>query len=317
VGTALAPLTPDERRRLARQRQQEAPQPVSGSDTPPAHQPLDPDLVGLLSGKGAGRPGRAARKREKSAAPRMRYPVRAYRLGLGLALLLAVLSAGVALVLPPLLAEPPSDGWAQVALGLFSVPFLVLLVGFPCGFLDCVLATAVEGEDKSVRWSGSLLQTVLRAGAKWLGCFLAGPVVFAALGCLYWVRCGEPDWADWLILAQMGVVGAAYGIFALLAVTDSGRWRDLNPVAVADLAHRLGGRGLGLVLAAAALLLAHGMVLSFGVEEVHRMPPRGGLILVAGWASGLFFGAFFCRLLGAWCRRTRHLEPTPEASPVA
>jgi hypothetical protein len=91
----------------------------------------------------------------------------------------------------------------------------------------------------------------------------------------------------------------------LLSLTDRGRVRDLNPVAVADLAHRLGWRGLAAALAAGLVLLLHGWVLMTGVAEVHTQAARGLLILAGGWLSALYWSTFFCRLLGVWCHRTK------------
>src|SRR5262249_19218949 len=152
-----------------------------------------------------------------------------------------------------------------------------------------------------IRWSGKAVQGALASGLRWLACLLAGPVVFAAVGWVYWFSCGDPGWLDWLILAEVGLVGAAYWIYALLALADRGRLRDLNPVAVADLAYRLGWRGFVAVLLGAALLLAHGWAVLVGLAEAQAASPAGWLLLAGAWASGVFWGTFFCRLLGVHC----------------
>jgi hypothetical protein len=216
-------------------------------------------------------------------------------------LLSTLASAGGTFVLPRLLASRPGDPVAYGVFVLACVPLLVLLVGVPCGLLECVLAPAVAGEMGVVWWSWNGLRTVLAGGLKWLTCFLAGPSVFAGAAVVYWLSCGEPTVVDLLILGELGVVGGAYWILALLAVTDRGRLRALNPVAVADLAHDLGWRGLGLVLVGAGVLLGHGLILGAGLGGVHNGELRGWLLLVGGWVSALFWGTFFCRLLGVWC----------------
>jgi hypothetical protein len=206
---------------------------------------------------------------------------------------------------PQFLAEAPSQTWALTVFGVTWGMTLVLLVGFPCSFLECVLSSAAAGEVSYIRWSGNPLVVIVFSGMKWLTCFLAGPVVFTGVAWLYWLQCGDPALLDWLILVELGVVAVAYWFLALLALTDRGRLRDLNPVAVADLAHRLGWRALAAVGAAALLVLGHGALLVAAVAEVHRSPARGLLVLVAAWMSGLFWGTFFCRLLGVWCHNTR------------
>jgi hypothetical protein len=312
AGTPAAPLSPLERLRHARKRPQvpavaappgSAPEPES--QPPPAARPIDIRRVRLLSSRGTRPAHPTGRHLEEHWYECLLYPLRALRLCLGLALFLTVLSAVMAVFLPLLLAEPRSDPWALALLRLACVLVVLLTIGLPCSFLECVLNSAAEGEVYYIRWSGNALLTALLTGAKWLTSFLAGPVVFAGLGWLYWLNCGEPGLVDWLILTELGIVAIAYWVFALLAVTDRGRLRDLNPLAVADLAYRLGWRALAVVLGAALLLSAHGLVLLAGVAEVHNAPFRGGLILALGWASSIFWSTFFCRLLGIWCHRSR------------
>jgi hypothetical protein len=132
---------------------------------------------------------------------------------------------------------------------------------------------------------------------------LAGPAMLAGVGWLYWQRCGESLW-DKFVLVEISVVAVAYFILALTAVADRGRWRDLSPLAVADLAHRLRWRALAIV-AAALGVLALGLLMLAGVAEVHRGSLRGWLMLTGGWFIGVFVGTFFARLLGVWCYLTR------------
>jgi hypothetical protein len=182
---------------------------------------------------------------------------------------------------------------------------LLMLVALPCSFLGCVLTSAAQGEIDYILWSGNPFLTIAYSAARWLACLLAGPVLFIGLDFVYWLNCGEAGLVDWLILIELGVVAGAYWIFALLSVTDRGRLRDINPLAVVDLAHRLGWRALLVVLLAALLLLAHGAVLVAGITELHRKVLLGLVLLIGGWFSGVFWSTFFCRLLGVWLHRAR------------
>src|SRR5262249_55155786 len=152
---------------------------------------------------------------EKNWRECLLYPHRAWRLCLGLAVLLAVLTAGMALFVPRLLVDAPADPWARGFLYLFCLLPLVPSIGLPFSFLECVLASAVQGEVYYIRWSGNLLLTIVTSGSKWLACFLAGPVVFAGTAVLYWLRCGEPGVVDWLILTELSVLAVASWIFTL------------------------------------------------------------------------------------------------------
>ncbi len=122
---------------------------------------------------------------------------------------------------------------------------------------------------------------------------------------MYWLNCGDPSPLDWFIVAELGIIAIAYQVFAMLAVADRGRLRDANPLSVADLAHRLGWRALLVVLAAACLCLAHGLLLIVGVTELHGEAPAGLAILAVSWASAIFWSTFLFRLLGVRCHRSR------------
>ncbi|MFL5243479.1 MAG: hypothetical protein ACJ8FY_15345 [Gemmataceae bacterium] len=311
-GTIAAPLTPLERLRHARNRgpTPAAPAVLPDIPRPAATRPLDPRLVHLLSSRGTRRSDLAGRRLENHWYECLIYPLRARQLFLGLALILTLISTGASVFLPHLLFEPTAIPSSVSLVRLASIFFLgttllILVVGLPCSFLECVLSSAAAGEIYYIRWSGQLLNVILFSGAKWLACFLAGPAVFAGAAALYWMYCGEENLLDWLIVIELGIVAIGYWIFALVAVTDQGRLRDLSPIAVIDMAHRLGGRALGLAAVAALLFLAHGLVMITGVAEVHNGTLKGWIFLAIGWVSGLFWSTFFCRLLGIWCYRTQ------------
>lgn len=305
-----APLTPAERvRRNADRAPLTALPTLPALPVPaparPALQPIDTRVVRLLSRHQERRPALIGRHLEKRWHECLLYPLRAWYFCAGIALVLTVVSAGMTVYLPGLLAEPPADPWTLAGFQLCWALLVVLAVGLPCSFLDCVLASAAQGEIFYLCWSGNLLVSVALSGMRWLTCFLAGPVVFAGIGFLYWLHCGDPALLDWLIVAELFIVATAYQIFAMLAVTDRGRLRDLNPLVVADLVHRLGRRVLVLVLAAASLLLAHGLLLVEGVADLHDATPLGPAILACTWTSILFWSTFLMRLLGILCHRSR------------
>jgi hypothetical protein len=309
AGTVAAPLTPFERRRRNRERDAATPPAeatVTAADAAPAveERPIEDRLVRLLSDRQTRRPGRSGRSLEEHWYECLLYPFRCWRFCFILALGLSILSVVIAVLVPRLVAEAPDSPWALWVSRLNGAVFLILIVGVPCSFLDCVLTSASAGEVFYIRWSGKPLGVLLLSGTRWLTCFLAGPVLFAAAGWAYWLQCGDATLTDWLILAELGVVGAVWWIFALLSVTDRGRLRDANPVAVADVAHRLGWRGLAVASLAALLALAHGLVLLLAVAEVHTNAAVGFIMLLAAWGSGVFWSTFFCRLLGVWCHRS-------------
>jgi hypothetical protein len=312
-----APLTPLERQRLARQRAgekvavSEAIAPAAARTPAAAPAPVDTYVVRLLSSRGKRPP--TTRHLEARWTECLLYPLRAWRLCLGLACIMAVLSACVAMFLPRMLVAEPEQLRTLLLLRLCCLVLVVLIVGLPCSFLERVLASAVDGEVSYICWSGRPVLTFLVSVARWLSCFLAGPGVFAVVGYLYWLNGGEMGTVDRLILAELGAVAGAYLLFALLSLTDRGWLRGLNPLAVVDLAHRMGYRALAVALAAGLVGLAHGWALLAGVATLHEELLLGLVLLAGGWASGVFWGTFFCRLLGIWCHRARLAPAEDEA----
>jgi hypothetical protein len=83
------------------------------------------------------------------------------------------------------------------------------------------------------------------------------------------------------------------------------------------MAHRLGWRGLAVVLAAGLLLALTVFALVAGIAEVHLKPLKGLAMLVIAWTIGVFASTFFSRLLGVWCHQSRPAavaEPEAEAA---
>jgi hypothetical protein len=255
-------------------------------------------------GAAAEPPASAPRKpRTTPWGQRLVYLLRALPLIVGLAVALTAVTATAAA--GPALRDLRSaaSGWI---LGVLCAPFVVfplLILGYACGFLDCTFSAAAAGEVRDVRWPGRDLGLVVRSAAAWLLCFLAGPVVPAAGALLFWLHCGDPALVDWLILAELGLFAVGYWLLAVVAVQRRDRLRDANPVAVARLVGDLGPLVLLAVLAAAVVVLAHGLLAFAALGELHREPLAGLLSLVVCWVSGLFLATCWFRLLGGWCRR--------------
>jgi hypothetical protein len=264
---------------------------------------VNPRVVSLLSSRSQRPPEPGVRHLEKRWYECLLYPLRAWRLCLLLAMFLAVLGSVTALFLPHVLNDSEAAPLPLLVLYIFLAVLLVF--GLPCSFLECVMTSSAAGEVYYIRWSGNLPVTLMLSGAKWLMCFLAGPILFAGMGVVYWLSCGDPTLVDRVILAELGIIAIGYWFFALLSVTQRGRLRDVNPLSVIDLSHRLGWRGLAVVSGAALLLLAHGWGLLAGVATVHTETFLGLVELTAIWTSTVFWSTFFCRLLGVWCHRTR------------
>ncbi len=273
-----------------------------------APRPPTPEIVRQLVPHGL--PSRSAIRRrawqlETQWYQCLLYPCRAWPLVLGLAAALAGLTGFAALVLPELVSEAQLElPWLVLVAALWLLaPFLI--VGYACGFLDCVLASAAAGEVRHIRWPGRNLLLVLKSTATWLVCFVAGPVVPAGAGLVYWINCGDPGLLDWLILAELGTLAISYWLLTLLAVSQRDRLLDANPVQVVKLVHRLGHRSVAVAAGASVLAITHGVLMFLAVEDLHRNLGAGSLLLAACWLSAMYWATFLLRLLGVWCSRSR------------
>jgi hypothetical protein len=317
-GTAAAPLTPRERRRLARSRDR------SGEDvlglsadalTAQAPQPPKAEAVLLRSEP----PPEEGHRSPPSLAHSFRYALRASGFCISVGLGMTLATAGFAWLVPRVAIVCMADPLGEMFLGgifrfLALLPLLLLLGGIPCSFLDHALGS---WKPLSVGlWEGGMVSSALRSGLKWLAAFLAGPFVFAVPGYLFWLNWGDPTLLDRLILAELSVVCVLWWLYTLIALADRGGLRNLDPLVVSDVAYRMGRRGFVLTFAASTVLLAHAYGLYDALERIQAENGWGWLLLAGMHVSGLFWGTFFCRALGLWSRFTRTLSSSPASPPA-
>jgi hypothetical protein len=319
-GTTLGPMSPAERqhhRQVARPIGLSSPD-ASPATTPMPHPPLPtaecgspspvPVLQSAISKMRARLPGEHVLqvKRRSWRHPRememhwyqcLLFPIRAWPLVLGLSIVLTGLSGGIALALPVFLRDFRADA-SWLIWPWLSIPFLILAYG--AGFLNCVLTSAMAGEVRHIHWPGRDLGLALRAGVRWLICFLAGPVVPAGTSLFSWIHGGDLRFVDWMILAEANILAISCWFLLLLAVSQNDRLRDLHPAHVVEMIHRLGHRLVGLALLASVLALAHGWLVSVALEEIHRDAASGWLLLFFCCTSGMFFATFLFRWVGTW-----------------
>jgi hypothetical protein len=277
----------------------------------PADDRLGATMLALLTGLRT-RSHRRERPLETRWYEFLAYPFHDARLWVGPAFLLTAVSAVALLLIPRMFAQQDDGAVAYWGLGMSGVLGLVV-AGFPCQFLGCVLRSAACGDGRAVRWTGHAVGPALLAALIGLGCFLAGPVVPAAVAAAYWMQCGDPGLLDGLILAELAILTVGYALLVLAAVSEHGRARDANPLHVIDLAHRLGWRAGVSAVVGSALALAHGLLAVVAAENLHRNGAIGVLLLAACWFSALYWATVLFRLLGVWCYRCRPVEPATTA----
>jgi hypothetical protein len=227
-------------------------------------------------------------------------PRGAWPLLLGLACVMTLFSGGLALGLPALVNDfRAQESWfLWLAWPLLLIPLTVL--GYASAFLDGVFASAMAGEVGHVAWPGRNLVLALRSGARWLTCFLAGPIVPAGLSILYWIHAGDLGLLDKLIVAELNTLAIAVWFLLLLSLNYHERLRAVNPVRVLGLIQRLGHRLVALALFMAVMLLAFAGSAWVGLEKLHHGVAQGWLWLFLSWMSGMFFASFVFRWVGVW-----------------
>ncbi len=317
-GTEAAPLSPLDRQReqfhrrvLVPRREAAASSAGAGGATAKpqapleliaAPEPLDVNLLRLVFAPK--HPRRQHPSHVEKWHHSLTYPIRTIRLVLTLSASLTALIVVTLLLLPKLFELEAEPVWVTlILLPSLMIPFTV--IGYSFGYLESVLASAASGEAEPLRKATRKVGLAARSFAVWMLCFLAGPIVPAALAVFFWINSGDLEWIDWAILAELGVVSGAYWLFVMLSVSRTGRLRDVNPLEVFDLIGRLGFRAMALVLGASVFLIAHVVLSILAVQGFHEEPGLGASLLFAFLASALFWATFFFRLLGVWCYRLR------------
>jgi hypothetical protein len=300
AGTLAAPMTPQERRRLHREK---SPDPLDPEPAVPITTTLPPPAPSNIAA--APLPWRVPRVRRRLHMEEhwyqcLLYPFLNRRLLLALALPLTLLSGGFVLSIPEL---PRFDEIVSMPQWPYFVPFLLvplLFVVYTCATVECALTSALAGEGLGTYWPSRSIVAVLKSGLRWLLCFLAGPIVPLALAGYFWLYGGDLTALDWAIVVELIVLAAAYWLLAVVCSVERDRLRDANPVRVAQLVHRLRFRAVVPVLIAPVLMGAHAAVAFFALAELHQHA-SALLLLACCWGSGLFSIAALFRLLGVWC----------------
>jgi hypothetical protein len=302
AGTQVAPLTPQERRRLNRNK------PSSDSFTTAATAALTADPPAPPS-----EPRRKPRVRRRRQLEQHWYQCLAYPfLNWSVLLLLSAIStvwlSGV------LFAIPKMSGFSVMSLehafpwatGAFV---FVLLVAYGYATVECALTSALAGEGPAPYWPGWTVPFPLKCSVRWLVCFFAGPIVPVGLAVYFCLYGGDLTAVDWGIVAELSVVAAGYWFLAIVSANERNRLRDANPLRVAMLVQRLHYRAVVPVLVAPAVAFAHALVIFFALDSLHEHVVACWLLLTCCWGSVLFWSAFLFRLLGVWCYYTKPTEP--------
>jgi hypothetical protein len=239
------------------------------------------------------------------------YPFRAWPLVFGLSGAMALCTGIIAVVISQNVAFNSPRRWI-VFLDAFWAIIPLPVMSYLFGFLDCVMAGALAGEFRHVRWPGRKIGLAFRSCFTWATCFLAGPIVPIALALIFWLQAGEMQIIDWLILGELVIVAFAYWILVLLTVHAKDGLRNSNPLQVTLMVGQLGWKSIGIALGAAGVALVHVLIAIAALTDLQRDKSWGWFALILCSWSGMFWATFLFRWLGIWCR---WLDRNPSTNP--
>jgi len=213
--------------------------------------------------------------------------------------------------------EPLTRGnWA---LGLLVLPILLpmlisfaLVLGYVLLFLGQVLVSSAMGDPDHPRWPEWDRQEISEGLGRWIWAGVVGLVLGGFPVAVYWKYCGDIDWFDRIVFAELVILGAGYAQLALAASLLHDSLVAANPLTVLLAAARLGWdyvqpcltAGIALILAAVALVVV-----------LFAMPGLMWAVfgLLAFWIFALYEAMVVLRMLGltyyrhavelAWFRR--------------
>jgi hypothetical protein len=186
---------------------------------------------------------------------------------------------GLLVFLPPLLLflslpvfdvvailEPLARG--DFALGLLILPILTpmlvtlsLVFGWGLLFLGQMFVASALGEPDHPRWPGWDAHEIAEGLGRWLWAGVFGLVLGGFPVVAYWTVCGDIDWFDRVVFADLVFLGAGYALMALAASLLHDSLAMANPVTVLLAIAQIGwdfvmpcvAGGVALILAAGAL----------------------------------------------------------------
>jgi hypothetical protein len=200
--------------------------------------------------------------------------------------------------------EPLKGDWA---LGLLVVPVMVPVVfsfsmtfGYALLFLGHVLVSSALGENDHPRWPEWHPADIAEGIFRWIWACLWGAGIVAGPIALYWMNCGEVDWADWVVICVLTLLGAGYSLMVLAASLLHENVLIANPVTVFAAIARIGSGYLWLCVAAG---IAVGLA-ALGVWGLLYKMPRMWIEAVALWGYWVFFlymAMAMLRMVGLMC----------------
>lgn len=200
------------------------------------------------------------------------------------------------------LLEPLSRGsWA---LGLLALPvFLPLILsfsmvfGYALLFLGQMFVASALGEPDHPRWPDWDSHQIAEGLTRWAWAAVFGLLVGGLPVFLYWMVCGDIDWFDRIVFADLVILAVGYTLMALAAALLHDSLAQAHPVTVVGAIFGIGwdfvfpcvSGGLALMLLAALAYSIFGVIPSLKVAV---------LTLGGFWAFFLYASMVVLRIVG-------------------
>lgn len=188
---------------------------------------------------------------------------------------------------------------APFAFGM--VIFFALVLGYVLLFLGRVLVSSALGEVAHPRMPDGDFHSLLGGVGRWLWAALVGVAVGGLPALAYWLRCGDIDLFDRVVLGELFALGAGYSLMALAAALLHDNVWAANPITVVQAICRVGWSYVGpCLLAGFAVMLALGL---FALLEQASAVWVTAVGLWLFWVFGLYEAIVVMRVLGLFYRR--------------
>jgi hypothetical protein len=223
---------------------------------------------------------------------------------------------GIALLifLPPFLtimAIPVFDMMVHIKPGnvlnpiaLLIIPFTLPLVasftltlGYILIFFGRILSTTALGEGDHPKFPVWDRVEILEELARWFWAGMMGLAVGGLPALVYWINCGDVDWIDLFLFADLAIVGISYAQVALVASLLHETLAAANPVTVLRSIYRIGWDYLGPCVVTGLIFLVD--VTAWTMVLLHSPSLTIGVLgLWACWVFTLYAAMVVFRTLG-------------------
>ena len=224
--------------------------------------------------------------------------------GLGLLVLLPPLLWFLSLPIFDIIAVLHPMTKSHWVLGLLIVPVMIpvlfsfaMTFGYALLYFGHVLVSSALGDIDHPRWPEWHPADISEGICRWFWAGLFGVVLGGVPIAFYWLHCGEIDWFDWVVFAELIMLGTGYALMALAAALLHENIIAANPITVVVSILRLGVSYIPTCLVSSIVLVLTGL----GVWGLfYKMPSMWieALALWGFWVMVLYGAMVSLRMMG-------------------